>query len=45
MKNMSMGIELTNLTMQRDFLKSLLESGEITAEIRELAGRVTRKKD
>ena len=45
MKNMSMGIELTKLTMQRDFLKSLLDSGEITAEIRELAERVTRRKN
>merc|ERR1711873_289950 len=34
-----MGIELTKLTMQRDFLKSLLDSGEITAEVRELAER------
>jgi len=45
MKNMSMGIELTKLTMQRDFLKSLLDSGDITAEIRELAERVTRRKN
>ena len=33
------------MTKQRDVLKSLLENGEITAEIRELAERVTRKRD